>query len=58
MPAMAPTRGYKRKTRPASKGPTVADLFKERLGWKPSTLPFRTTANRQCGGCGVIKPGQ
>ena len=36
---------------------TVADYFKERLGWKPVQRPFFTTANRQCGACGSIKSG-
>lgn len=37
---------------------TIADYYKERLGWKPSTTPFHTTANRECGRCGAIKPGR
>jgi hypothetical protein len=36
---------------------TVADYFKEKLGWKPSLRPFHTSANRQCGSCLEIKPG-
>lgn len=36
---------------------TIADYFQARSGWKPSTRPFHTTANRQCGSCGDIKPG-
>jgi len=36
---------------------TVADHFKAVLGWKPSTEPFYTTANRECGSCREIKPG-
>lgn len=36
---------------------TAADYFKAKLGFKPSQRPFRTTANRQCGGCMAVKPG-
>jgi len=36
---------------------TVADYFKQALGLKPSTKPFVTTANRECGTCHEIKPG-
>jgi hypothetical protein len=36
---------------------TIADHFKAVLGWKPSTEPFHTTANRECGSCHQIKPG-
>ena len=37
--------------------PTVADQFKAALGWRPSTTPFHTSANRECGSCHAIKPG-
>jgi hypothetical protein len=52
-------RNSTRKARPAMGPPpkTTADLFKEMLGWKPSTTPFHTTAKRECGGCTVIMPG-
>jgi|GEM_PF-3062711 hypothetical protein len=48
-----------RKPKPVEHQPTktVADYFKDRLGWKPSQRPFHTTANRECGGCGAVKPG-
>jgi hypothetical protein len=36
---------------------TAADRFKARLGWRPSLLPFHTSANRECGGCHVVKRG-
>jgi hypothetical protein len=36
---------------------SVSDMFKEKLGWKPSTTPFWTTARRECGSCHAIKPG-
>jgi hypothetical protein len=48
------------KPRPVQQLPrakTMADHFKAVLGWKPSTTPFRTTANRECGSCRQIKPG-
>lgn len=48
----------RRRPRPAEQqGPTVADYFKDKLGWKPSTEPFHTTADRECGICHRIKPG-
>jgi hypothetical protein len=36
---------------------SMADMFKQRLGWKPSQEPFHTSAKRLCGACGSIKPG-
>ncbi|MFZ3345271.1 hypothetical protein, partial [Mycobacterium sp.] len=37
---------------------SMADMFKARLGWKPSQgQPFHTSANRECGDCRAIKPG-
>lgn len=46
------------KTEPTEhQGPTVADYFKEALGWEPSQRPFHTSAKRECRGCHVIKPG-
>jgi hypothetical protein len=47
-----------RKPKP-EKLPTMslADYLKSALGWKPSQRPFHTSANRQCGDCGYIKPG-
>jgi hypothetical protein len=36
---------------------SMADIFKQRLGWKPSQQPFHTSAKRQCGSCHDIKPG-
>jgi hypothetical protein len=52
-------RRNSRNPQPAQQPPTktVADFYKERLGYKPSTRPFYTTANRQCAGCEEIKPG-
>jgi hypothetical protein len=34
-----------------------SDYVRHALGWTPSTRPFHTTANRECGGCHAIKPG-
>jgi hypothetical protein len=36
---------------------TIADIFKQKLGWKPSGRSFHTTADRQCGGCLEVLPG-
>ena len=36
---------------------SMADIFKARLGWKPSQEPFHTSAKRQCGDCRAVKPG-
>jgi hypothetical protein len=48
-----------RKTKPEEPPTmTMADMFRQRLGWKPSRgKPFHTSAKRQCGACGSIKPG-
>lgn len=42
---------------PPAPSQSIADAYRERLGLKPSTTPFHTTANRECGTCRVIKPG-
>lgn len=47
----------KKRNEPETPETTVADLFKAKLGWRPSWQPFRTIANRQCGGCKDIKLG-
>jgi hypothetical protein len=50
-----------RKPKPVERPPTmtIADLFKQRLGYKEPTnpQPFHTTARRECGGCKAVKPG-
>ena len=51
-------RNKRRKSKP-EEVPTMsaADHFKAKLGWKPSLKPFHTSANRECGACGAVKPG-
>lgn len=48
---------HRRKPAEAPQGSTVVDFYKARLGWKPSTAVFHTTANRECGGCRRVLPG-
>lgn len=57
MAAMSQTRRYRRTSPTKAPKPTMAEIFKARLGWKPSTTPFYTTANRECGSCHAIKRG-
>jgi hypothetical protein len=55
---MAMTKTKRRRTATATAPrATVAEFFMARLGWKPSTGVFHTTAKRECGSCRVIKPG-
>ena len=54
--SMSTTKRYKRKVE-SIPSQSIADAYRERLGRKPSTTPFHTTANRECGTCRVIKPG-
>lgn len=51
------TRRKSQHTAALAPGPSMADIFKAKLGWKPSTEPFHTSANRQCGSCRDILPG-
>jgi hypothetical protein len=37
---------------------SMAEIFKQRLGWKPSPQPFHTSAKRQCGSCHDIMSGR
>lgn len=47
-----------RKQEPEPPAVSMADMFKARLGWKPSQpQPFHTAARRECGGCNAVKPG-
>jgi hypothetical protein len=56
MPKQKAVRRNSRKSKPINQDPpmTLANHFKIALGWKPSTTPFHTTANRECGGCHAI----
>jgi hypothetical protein len=38
-------------------GDYIVEMFQGRFGWRPSTVPFHTTAKRECGSCQGIKPG-
>jgi hypothetical protein len=53
------TRRKRREGPQVAHTPSMADIFKARLGWKePSNpQPFHTTARRECGSCKEIKPG-
>jgi len=48
-----PTRRRKR-TAPKT---TIVEFYMARLGFRPSTAVFHTTAKRECGGCRRVLPG-
>jgi hypothetical protein len=57
MAAMAQTRRYRHTSPTKAPQLTMSEIFKARLGWKPSQQPFHTTARRECGSCKAVKPG-